>query len=162
MSRGYYGSNGQEWPHGGTPTHLIDSIIDEFGEVFDPCPNDPTFDGLGIDWPLERVAFVNPPYTRGVINKWIEKAHHEALRGVVVVMLIPSYTDTVAFHKFIYGRAELRFLKGRLQFKGYDKRAAFPSMLVIFNKSNSFETLSRSVCLICGNSIIQCTCEAVE
>ena len=31
-------------------------------------------------------------------------------------MLIPARTDTKAFHEYIYGKAEIRFLKGRLHF----------------------------------------------
>ena len=47
-------------------------------------------------------------------------------------MLIPSRTDTKAFHEYIYQKAELRFIKGRLCFDDSNKPAPFPSMLVIF------------------------------
>ena len=55
--------------------------------------------------------------------------------GAVVVMLIPARTDTLAFHKYIYHKAEIRFIKGRLRFwvNGQTGDAApFPSMVVIF------------------------------
>jgi len=58
-------------------------------------------------------------------------------------MLIPSRTDTKYFHDYVYNKAEIRFIKGRLKFvdmdyegKEEDRKmspAPFPSMLVIFN-----------------------------
>jgi hypothetical protein len=57
-------------------------------------------------------------------------------------MLIPSRTDTKWFHEYILGKAEIRFIKGRLKFidldyqgKEEDRKmspAPFPSMLVIY------------------------------
>lgn len=54
--------------------------------------------------------------------------------GATVVMLIPARTDTKAFHDYILGRAELRFIRGRLKFGGGVNSAPFPSMLVIFRQ----------------------------
>ena len=51
----------------------------------------------------------------------------------MVVMLIPARTDTLAFHKYIYHKAEIRFVKGRLRFRVNGKPGdAAPSMVVIF------------------------------
>ena len=47
-------------------------------------------------------------------------------------MLIPARTDTKAFHEYIYGKAEIRFIKGRLKFGGSHNSAPFPSMVVVF------------------------------
>ena len=53
-------------------------------------------------------------------------------------MLLPARTDTSYFHDYIYGRAEIRFIRGRLRFTdedGNEKDAApFPSMVVIYRK----------------------------
>ena len=53
------------------------------------------------------------------------------------MLLIPARTDTSYFHEFIYGKAEIRFIRGRLRFEDDDGNAAdpapFPSMLVIYN-----------------------------
>ena len=51
-------------------------------------------------------------------------------------MLIPARTDTKAFHKYIYNKAEVRFIKGRLKFGGSKDAAPFPSMLVIFRSED--------------------------
>lgn len=98
--------------------------------------------------PLEAVdrsgggaVFCNPPYSRRTRDKpgqedWIKKAAAEGARpGAVVVMLIPARTDTIAFHEYIYNKAEIRPIKGRLRFRVNGKAgdaAPFPSMLVIF------------------------------
>lgn len=133
MTKGYYGSNGEQWPHGGTPDWLLDDLLEEFGDMFDPCPNSPAFDGLQIDWPLDQWVFCNPPYTKGQISEWVKKCHDEYLRGSNILLLIPCYTDTQYFWDYIHDYAELRFFKGRLKFKGYGgKPASFPSMLAIY------------------------------
>lgn len=53
-----------------------------------------------------------------------------------VVMLIPARTDTSYFHDFILGRAEIRFLRGRLRFTTANGEsignAPFPSMIVVW------------------------------
>lgn len=54
-----------------------------------------------------------------------------------VVLLIPARTDTAYFHDYIYGKAEIRFLRGRLHFEDEDGNrfppAPFPSMVVVYN-----------------------------
>jgi site-specific DNA-methyltransferase (adenine-specific) len=76
---------------------------------------------------------MNPPYGR-VIGKWVEKAYNSAQDGATVVALLPARTDTKWFHDYIYGKAEIRFIRGRLRFGGCKNPAPFPSMLVIWKK----------------------------
>jgi site-specific DNA-methyltransferase (adenine-specific) len=133
MTTGYYGSSINSHDNGGTPGFLKQQIREEFGDFFDPCPNNPNFDGLSLEWhKISKIVYVNPPYSRGNISNWVKKCHKEYENGCTVILLIPSYTDTLYFHKYIYGIAELRFIKGRLKFEGYNKKASFPSMLCIF------------------------------
>ena len=75
--------------------------------------------------------FCNPPYSK--ISDWCAKAFYETKKdNTLVVLLIPSRTDTRYFHDYIYGRAEIRFVKGRLKFGDSKNSAPFPSMIVIF------------------------------
>lgn len=61
------------------------------------------------------------------------KCYEEATKpGTVVVLLIPSRTDTKYFHDYILHRSEIRFIKGRLKFGDSANGAPFPSMVVIF------------------------------
>ena len=89
------------------------------------------FDGLETDW-KERV-FVNPPYSN--VKDFLIKAHEELRnKSEVIVFLVPSSTDVKWFHEYIYHKADLRFIKGRLKFGGSSENAPFPSMLCIFKK----------------------------
>ena len=75
--------------------------------------------------------FCNPPYSQA--SKWVEKAYRESCKdNTLVVLLIFSRTDTKYFHDFIYHRAEIRFVRGRLKFGNAKYNAPFPSMIVIF------------------------------
>ena len=49
-------------------------------------------------------------------------------------MLIPARTDTRAFHEYIYHKAEIRFIRGRLKFGGAKNSAPCPSMVVVFGR----------------------------
>lgn len=81
---------------------------------------------------LGGVIFCNPPYGKE-IGKWVAKCAEEAKKpDTICVMLIPARTDTKWFHEYIYHKAEIRFLKGRLKFGDSTNSAPFPSMIVIF------------------------------
>jgi len=63
----------------------------------------------------------------------VAKAFYETRKdNTVVVLLIPSRTDTRYFHNYIMHRSEIRFVKGRLKFGSQKNAAPFPSMVVIF------------------------------
>lgn len=95
-----------------------------------------------VSWAQYSPCWMNPPYSRGLQAKFIERAYLESLLGAFVVGLLPARTDTVAFHEWIYGKAELRFLRGRIKFVdpqgkklhlGHSADSApFPSMIVIW------------------------------
>jgi hypothetical protein len=72
---------------------------------------------------------MNPPYGRE-IGRWTAKALRS---GALVVGLLPARTDTRWFHDHIYGKAKIRFIKGRLKFGEAKDSAPFPSMIVIWS-----------------------------
>ena len=81
--------------------------------------------------------FCNPPYGNKETGLWTEKCYKESLKpNTTVVLLIPARTDRASFHDFILGKAEIRFLKGRLHFeldgKPIKNSAPFPSMICIY------------------------------
>lgn len=86
-----------------------------------------------------HITFCNPPYGRE-IGKWVRKAYETQKSAwnykhkTIVVMLVPSRTDTKWFHDYIYNKenVEVRFLKGRLKFGNAKNSAPFPSMIVVF------------------------------
>lgn len=132
-----YSSKSDEWA---TPNKFFESLDEEFNFDLDAAASDDNHkckeyftiekDGLSQSWAGCRV-FCNPPYSQ--IDKWVEKAFRETRNdNTLVVLLIPSRTDTRYFHNYIYQRAEIRFVKGRLKFGDGKNSAPFPSMLVIF------------------------------
>ena len=136
-----FSSNKDNW---GTPQELFDKLNDEFCFTVDLCADDLNHkvdkyytkenDGMLAEIKGERV-FCNPPYGKQ-IGQWVKKcSESEALS----VMLLPARTDTKWFHEYIYNKAEIRFLKGRLKFTGGGtvNSAPFPSMIVIFNNKNN-------------------------
>ena len=112
-----------------TPKALYKKLDEEFNFDFDPCPTNPKFNGLEIEW--KRRNFVNPPY-RNEIKHWIKKGYEESLKNKLVVFLIPSRTDTRYWHDYIMKADEIRFIKGRLHFSEKGP-APFPSCIAIFN-----------------------------
>jgi len=126
VSRVHFMSVNPNWR---TPRALYRELDHEFHFDFDPCPADPKFDGLSIDW--GKSNFVNPPYGRE-IPKWITKGYLEYQLGKTVVFLIPSRTDTRWWHDFVMKADEIRFIKGRLYFNDGDGRAPFPSAIIVF------------------------------
>ena len=124
-----------------TPNDFFDKLNDEFHFTLDPCSTHENAkcykhfteeeNGLLQDWGNE-VVFCNPPYGRQ-IKDWVKKSYEESQKGnTTVVMLIPARTDTIYFHEYIYHKAEIRFIKGRLKFGDAKNSAPFPSMVVIF------------------------------
>ena len=94
--------------------------------------------GLVQNWGGETV-WLNPPYSSRQQDEWVKKAAAESQKPeTTVVMLLPARTDTVRFHEYIYGKAEVRFVKGRLKFVGAKDSAPFPSMVVIFGHKRAF------------------------
>lgn len=123
-----------------TPQEFYDTLDREFHFDIDvcadatnaKCTNYWTIDdnGLDQDWG-GHTCFCNPPYSDA--KEWVRKAYEESQKpGTTIVLLIPARTDTRYFHNYIYHKAEIRFVKGRLKFGGSKNSAPFPSMVVIY------------------------------
>lgn len=147
MDKVHFSTGKDDW---GTPQDLFDALNEEFGFTLDPCADDSNHkcdkyytveqDGLAQDWSGETV-FCNPPYSRKTKTNagqvaWVKKCYEESKKGGVVVMLIPARTDTILFHDYILGKAEIRFIKGRVNFETAGEKskdpAPFPSMIVVY------------------------------
>ena len=142
LNKGMITSNTDMWE---TPQELFDELDREFHFTLDVCavPENakceryftPAQNGLKQDWTRGGTVYMNPPYGRE-IGLWVRKA---AECGVTAVCLLPARTDTAWFHDYIYGKAEIRFIRGRLKFGNSKNSAPFPSMIVIFRKEKDDE-----------------------
>lgn len=138
-TKGLMSSNRQDWK---TPKELYSALNKIFKFDFDPCPTNPNFDGLSIEW--GGVNYMNPPYGTTIKN-WIKKAFEQFQKGKTVVMLIPSRTDTKYWHDYIMKANEIWFIKGRLKFDGVKNSAPFPSAIVIFKEKSVSNPIIKSV-----------------
>lgn len=127
-----------------TPPYFFELLSENITFTLDPCSSDENHlcdkyytiedDGLKQDWRGENV-FVNPPYSN--IKEWVEKCYEEGKKAhTMVVLLIPSRTDTRYWHDYIMHANEILFCKGRISFYLDGEKggpAAFPSAVIVFN-----------------------------
>lgn len=141
-NNGRYNGNGRHWA---TPQEIFDPLNAEFAFTLDPCATAQTAkcarfyteaeDGLAQDWRGERV-FMNPPYGRE-IYAWTRKARDS---GALVVGLLPASCDLAWWHEDVVGRAEVRFIRGRVRFLTdgpYRASGFFASVIVVWRPEGS-------------------------
>lgn len=127
-----------------TPQALFDELNREFDFDLDACASSWNYkvgqyfteedDALSKQWCGD--VWMNPPYSKNQLEKWIRKAYMESKRGVTVVALIPARVETKYFHDYCLSN-EIRFIRGRIHFMnefGVSGRPRFGSMVVIFRK----------------------------
>ena len=132
-----FSSRSEEWP---TPQDFFAELDREFHFTLDPCVArwnakctrfyTKEDDGLRQPWDRHRV-FCNPPYGRAM-RQWAEKCFRSAQAGAVVVLLAHARTDTRWFHDWVYNKAEIRFVRGRLKFGDGRQSAPFPSLVAVY------------------------------
>lgn len=137
-----YSSRSEEWP---TPKDFFERLDAEFQFTLDPCATARNAkcriyftkgdDGLRQSWGRHRV-FCNPPYGRQM-RQWAEKCFAAAQGGALVVLLAHARTDTRWFHDWVYGKADVRFVRGRLRFGDGSQSAPFPSLVAIYPPSSA-------------------------
>ena len=93
----------------------------------------PKTDGLKQDG--RGGVWCNPPYGKEII-KWVKKASEEYVKEYnrFVVMLLPARTDTKWFQQYVYNKAFLWFVDGRLKFGKNQSSAPFPSVVAVYIK----------------------------
>lgn len=143
-NNGRYNGNGRHWE---TPPEVFGPLNTEFAFTLDPCATAENAkcakfyteveDGLGQSWRDERV-FMNPPYGREIYD-WTAKAVDEVQFNAcpLVVGLLPASTDLEWWHRDVDGRAEVRYIRGRVRFlTGGPYRASgfFASVIVVWRR----------------------------
>jgi len=141
VSAALFTSNRTDWA---TPQPFYDRLNAEFAFTLDACASPQnakcaryfTVEQDGLAQPWTGTVWVNPPYGKGVTGLWARKAWQESQGGAIVVMLIPSRTDTIYWHDYVMRAAEIRLVRGRIKFVLPDgvvgQRPTFPSAVVVF------------------------------
>jgi site-specific DNA-methyltransferase (adenine-specific) len=136
-----------------TPSEFWNELNQKYDFQFDlaaskqntKCHNyfDEEINSLEQDWhKINGWLWLNPPFRQS--KEFTRKCDEEAQKGAKILMLMPSRTDTKAFHNHINGKYDIIFLKGRLKFElggksvlsknGKPQSAPFPSILIEFKK----------------------------
>lgn len=150
-----------------TPAEIFDPLNEEFNFLADmACTEENSkckiaiTSSLAVPWThllINKVVavFCNPPYSRGLQKRFIKQGAEAMKDGITSVFLIPSRTDTTAWHTYIWDKnkhkpregVEVRFIKGRIKFEingepikdkktGRAQSAPFPSAIVVFKGKN--------------------------
>jgi phage N-6-adenine-methyltransferase len=122
-----------------TPQWLFDTLNSHYQFTLDVCATkenakcknyfSPEQDGLRQPW--KGICWMNPPYGKE-IKKWVKKAYESSLEEALVVALLPARTDTAWFWEYVYHKARIEFIRGRLRFGDGKGAAPFPSMIAIW------------------------------
>ena len=123
-----------------TPDYIFKPLDNEFKFTLDVCANSKnakcvkyfTEENNGLNQRWSGTCWMNPPFGREM-KKWIIKAYKESEKGTVVVALLPSRTNTAWWHDYVE-KGEVRFLRGEIRFKGYDRGLWMPMCIVVWNK----------------------------
>lgn len=135
-----------------TPPELFDILDKEFHFTIDIAADEQNAkvnifyskqqDALTKPW--TGICWLNPPYGRD-LKKWIKKAYVESRKtGTIIVMLIPSRTNTVWWHTYCMRASEIRFIKGRPKFVGAKDGLPQPLAIVVFKETNGKEPIFSS------------------
>lgn len=88
-----------------------------------------TDDGLKQDW-CGHCVWCNPPYSRGQLIKWAQKA--PTVGPGTAVMLLPGDSSTAAGQLVLETATAILFVNRRLKFDGESQGAKFASWLAMW------------------------------
>lgn len=92
-------------------------------------------DSLKLNWSEHAHSiWLNPPYSRGNIEPFMEKAAEQFQLGCHIVCLIRMDPSTQWFQEYVDGVAtEIRMLSRRVRFQGAPSAYNFPCCVVIYD-----------------------------
>ena len=137
----YKGGRCDEW---GTQPELLEKL--GIKDAFDVCASAenakfPEYwtvndDALSREWPLGRVCFMNPPFSKA--EAFFKKAAKEAARGVQVVSIYKATNlETKTWQGAILPHCDgVLFLKGRTEYVRPDEKGRgvpFGSAIIFYN-----------------------------
>ena len=129
----------QDWE---TPDWLFDHWDNIFNFNLDVCAMrhnskcqkyySPKHDSLKMPWHMAKKCWMNPPYGRGQVEKWVEKAYKESLEGCLICALLPVSTSSRWWQQYVNGADFIQFLPKRIKFKGATGSPSFDNAIVIW------------------------------
>jgi len=133
----------QDWE---TPDWVFDHWDDLFSFNLDVCADEsnrkcPAYfneyeDGLDQKWwyysDRTTHAWMNCPYGRGIVEKWVKKAYEESQNGVLVCALLPVSTSTKWWQEYVTKADHIFFYPKRIKFVGAKGSPNFDNAIVIW------------------------------
>ena len=128
-----------------TPRSVLDPI-DAFwpdGIDLDPCGDTnslvgarntivPPDDGLSVDWSWAKTIWLNPPYSREQVPKWLQKMTDAQCSGAEGLALLKHDHTTEWWRKYVRPRARCEWGRRVSFICPQGESAIFPSTLVYF------------------------------
>lgn len=129
-----------EW---GTPLDLFDKLDRQFNFQVDIAASDDNHlvnvymtkeeNALEQSWDFGGWVWCNPPYSRGLINQFVDKAVDECLdKNIHIVMLTMLDPSTKWFRKLNHFGTVV-FLPDKLKFRGAKSSYPFPCCITILD-----------------------------
>lgn len=134
-------SQGDEY---GTPYSLWNPLNEEFQFELDAAASDANHKGNipyytkdlknnGLILPWAKTTWVNPPYSAGLIGRFMQKAAMEACQGKTIVALTRFDPSTQWFQDYVDEIAhEVRMLSRRVVFVGETSAYNFPTCIIVY------------------------------
>ncbi len=130
-----------------TPDRVFELIFEKWqlpeSCFFDPVPKGTPFkspcffNGLYAIW--KKYNYVNPPFEKEILEKFVMKALREAKKGKTTIMLLPSKTDQAWFHDILlFYEFEIMWIRKRLKFKNNKHHATDTHFLVNLNLNKQY------------------------
>lgn len=122
-----------------TPSKYIDSVRYVLGSIdIDPFSSEEANltikaqvyyskenDALTLDWARLSNCFMNPPYSKGLMQKCVDKLLEQRQNGSAInsVVLCNASTDTKWFHKLMHESTAMCLTAGRISFENTDGKS---------------------------------------
>lgn len=109
-------ATGEKWRDNWiTPPEIISLIDQTFGQDnwIDPCPINPDFDALCIDWPSESNFYINPPFSE--YSDWVYYFERDFNRSNFI-WLCNSNTETKWYQTLLKHSQTICFPNKRIKF----------------------------------------------
>jgi phage N-6-adenine-methyltransferase len=119
-----------------TPQWLYVVLDAEFHFALDAAATDechkcaiyltPKEDALTVNWHERsggKAIFLNSPFERHQLPRFVEKAHGESQNGPAVACVLPYYKSYPWFRDIVWTYAEVRQIQGQVVFDGFGLKA---------------------------------------
>ncbi len=124
-----------------TPDELLELVRNCLGhDYFDPCPANPEFDGLAIEW--QPNTFINPPFSQ--YAQWVA---HGLKQPMPQIWLANNATETKWFQLLANKSHGICFLNKRVTFiapEGVEQGKGNPRGQVLFYRGGNLRRLEET------------------